>query len=132
MVLCEVFHRSILGHCIFHSLQKEVGLPVCRFVRPANACSNNFKRVVTLILEFKCVQSYLSVSRFDGRVVAKLPFEPFSLLRGISHRNLMGSDATDCSFIFLYILCTMSIREVRLSVCLSVCVCVCTVEPLLI
>lgn len=48
---------------------------------------------------------------FDGRVVAKLPFEPFSLLRGISHRNLMGSDATDCSFIFLYILCTMSIRE---------------------
>ena len=46
-------------------------------------------------------------------MVAKLPFEPFALLRGISHRNLMGSDFTDCSFIFLYILCTMSIREVR-------------------
>ena len=25
----------------------------------------------------------------------------------------MGDDYTDCSFIFLYILCTMSIREVR-------------------
>ena len=25
----------------------------------------------------------------------------------------MGEDFTDCSFIFLYILCTMSIREVR-------------------
>ena len=57
--------------------------------------------------------------RFDGRVVAKLPFEPFALLRGISHRNLMGSDFTDCSFIFLYILCTMSIREVGPPVCLS-------------
>ena len=55
----------------------------------------------------------LSFDRFDGRVVAKLPFTPFGLLQGISHRNLMGTDMTDCSFIFLYILCTMSIREVR-------------------
>lgn len=53
------------------------------------------------------------MSRFDGHVVAKLPFQPFSLIQGLSHRNLMGSDVTDCSFIFLYILCTMSIREVR-------------------
>ena len=49
---------------------------------------------------------------FDGRVVAKLPFVPISLLQGISHRNLAGEDYTDCSFIFLYILCTMSIRQV--------------------
>ena len=44
-------------------------------------------------------------------VVAKLPFEPIALLRAISHRNLMGSDYTDYSFIFLYVLCTMSVRE---------------------
>ncbi|XP_064616497.1 calcium load-activated calcium channel-like [Liolophura sinensis] len=50
-------------------------------------------------------------SIFDGRVVAKLPFVPISLLQGISHRNLAGEDYTDCSFIFLYILCTMSIRQ---------------------
>merc|ERR1711976_598715 len=50
-------------------------------------------------------------SIFDGRVVAKLPFVPFSWIQGISHRNLMGGDYTDCSFIFLYILCTMSIRQ---------------------
>lgn len=56
-----------------------------------------------------------STLRFDGHIVAKLPFEPFSLIRHISHRNLMGEDYTDCSFIFLYILCTMSIREVRMS-----------------
>jgi len=49
---------------------------------------------------------------FDGRVVAKLPFVPISWLQNISHRNLLGEDYTDCSFIFLYILCTMSIRQV--------------------
>merc|ERR1712109_193729 len=50
-------------------------------------------------------------SIFDGKVVAKLPFTPLSWIQGLSHRNLMGSDMTDCSFIFLYILCTMSIRQ---------------------
>jgi len=50
-------------------------------------------------------------SIFDGRVVAKLPFVPISWIQNISHRNLMGDDYTDCSFIFLYILCTMSIRQ---------------------
>nr|ACO15312.1 Transmembrane and coiled-coil domain-containing protein 1 [Caligus clemensi] len=50
-------------------------------------------------------------SLFEGRVVAKLPFTPISWVQGISHRNLNGDDMTDCSFIFLYILCTMSIRQ---------------------
>jgi len=50
-------------------------------------------------------------SIFDGRVVAKLPFTPISWIQGVSHRNLPGSDYTDCSFIFIYILCTMSIRQ---------------------
>ncbi|KAB0385918.1 hypothetical protein FD755_000874 [Muntiacus reevesi] len=52
---------------------------------------------------------------FDGRVVAKLPFTPLSYIQGLSHRNLLGDDTTDCSFIFLYILCTMSIRQVKSS-----------------
>jgi len=50
-------------------------------------------------------------SIFDGRVVAKLPFTPIYWIQGLSHRNLLGDDMTDCSFIFLYILCTMSIRQ---------------------
>jgi len=50
-------------------------------------------------------------SIFDGRIVAKLPFVPIGFLQGISHRNLPGTDYTDCSFIFLYILCTMAIRQ---------------------
>jgi hypothetical protein len=52
---------------------------------------------------------------FDGKIVAKLPFVPISFLQGISHRNLPGTDYTDCSFIFLYILCTMAIRQVYIT-----------------
>lgn len=48
---------------------------------------------------------------FDGRIVARLPFVPISWIQGLSHRNLPGDDYTECSFIFLYILCTMSIRQ---------------------
>uniref|UniRef100_T1H573 Calcium load-activated calcium channel n=1 Tax=Megaselia scalaris TaxID=36166 RepID=T1H573_MEGSC len=48
---------------------------------------------------------------FDGKVVARLPFTPISWIQGLSHRNLSGEDYTECSFIFLYILCTMSIRQ---------------------
>lgn len=50
-------------------------------------------------------------SLFHGRVVAKLPFIPLGFIQGVSHRNLAGNDLTDCSFIFLYMLCTMSIRS---------------------
>ncbi|KAF4799820.1 Transmembrane and coiled-coil domain-containing protein 1 [Turdus rufiventris] len=66
---------------------------------------------------FNSISSAVSIgdavlfSRFDGRVVAKLPFIPLSYIQGLSHRNLLGEDYTDCSFIFLYILCTMSIRQ---------------------
>lgn len=52
-------------------------------------------------------------SIFDGRIVARLPFVPISWVQGLSHRNLPGNDYTECSFIFLYILCTMSIRQVK-------------------
>lgn len=51
-------------------------------------------------------------SIFDGKIVARLPFAPITWIQGLSHRNLPGDDYTECSFIFLYILCTMSIRQV--------------------
>eukprot|EP01114_Cavostelium_apophysatum_P014453 TRINITY_DN3761_c0_g1_i1.p1 TRINITY_DN3761_c0_g1~~TRINITY_DN3761_c0_g1_i1.p1 ORF type:complete len:199 (+),score=20.46 TRINITY_DN3761_c0_g1_i1:58-597(+) len=50
-------------------------------------------------------------SMFEGQIVAKLPFEPFSMLTGISHRGLPGTDYTECSMVFLYILCNMGIRS---------------------
>ncbi|XP_062212236.1 uncharacterized protein LOC133913186 [Phragmites australis] len=49
-------------------------------------------------------------SLFEGRVVAKLPFAPVPLVQRMSHRGLTGNDPTDCSMVFLYFLCSMSIR----------------------
>ncbi|CAD5234441.1 unnamed protein product [Bursaphelenchus xylophilus] len=68
------------------------------------------KSMMAIGLVFTALLSAFS-SMFEGRVVAKLPFEPISWVQGLSHRNLVGEDYTDCSFIFLYILCTMSIRQ---------------------
>ncbi|KAJ4835029.1 hypothetical protein Tsubulata_026432, partial [Turnera subulata] len=39
-------------------------------------------------------------SLFEGKVVAKLPFHPFALVRKMSHRGLQGNDPTDCSMAF--------------------------------
>jgi len=53
---------------------------------------------------------YYMKRAFEGFVVARLPFEPFSIVSSLSHRGLDGDDMNDCSFIFLYILCSMGIR----------------------
>lgn len=76
---------------------------------------DDFKSVLVTEKAIQNVYLYVLLSllfSFDGRVVAKLPFVPLSYIQGLSHRNLLGEDFTDCSFIFLYILCTMSIRQV--------------------
>lgn len=49
---------------------------------------------------------------FQGIVVAKLPFVPFKLISGMSHRGILSNDLTDCSFIFLYVLCNVSFRPI--------------------
>jgi uncharacterized membrane protein (DUF106 family) len=58
-----------------------------------------------------CIPSRIFDKR-KGVVVAKLPFEPFSLMRNITHRNIPGSDYTECSMIFIYILCNVVFRPV--------------------
>jgi len=68
------------------------------------------KSMFAIGLAFTALLSIFN-SIFDGRIVAKIPFHPISFIVGISHRNLPGNDYTDCSFIFLYILCTMAIRQ---------------------
>lgn len=49
-------------------------------------------------------------SNYYGIVVAKLPFEPFSLIRNITHMNLPGTDFTHCSFTFIFVLCNFGVR----------------------
>lgn len=41
---------------------------------------------------------------FQGVVVAVLPFEPFSLIRGMTHRNIAGEDFTQAAYLPIYII----------------------------
>ena len=59
---------------------------------------------------FMMIFMSLLSSAYQGIVVAKLPFEPFSLMRNITHRNITGIDYTDSSMIFIYILSNVSLR----------------------
>ena len=52
----------------------------------------------------------LIYSRYDGRPVARLPFEPFTFIRNVSHRNVPGDDFRECSAVFFYMLCSLCLR----------------------
>lgn len=49
-------------------------------------------------------------NKYDGQAVARLPFEPFTFIRQISHRNVPGNDYCECSVVFFYMLCSMCLR----------------------
>eukprot|EP00736_Rhodelphis_marinus_P002999 Rmarinus@m.7220 len=66
----------------------------------------NLVVAATMITIYRTMSSY-----YDGVPVAHLPFEPFSLIRGISHRGLLGTNFYECAFAGLYVLCSMSIRS---------------------
>lgn len=64
--------------------------------------------VVSLIMML--VFSMLS-NIYDGVVVANLPFTPIPLIQGISHRRLSGTDMTEASYSFVYVLSSLAIRQ---------------------
>jgi len=68
------------------------------------------KSDVIIFVGFLVIVLSILSSVFDGRPVAKLPFEPFSFLQGLTHRNLPGTDMTDCSYLFIYVLCSAVFR----------------------
>lgn len=49
---------------------------------------------------------------FSGIVVAKLPFEPFTFLQSLSHRNLPGEDYTEVSAHLVFALSLLVLRIV--------------------
>lgn len=71
---------------------------------------SKFKSGAVVALVLIVVFGLLS-SLFEGKAVAKLPFHPIPLVQKMSHRGLPGEDATDCSMVFLYFLCSVSIRS---------------------
>lgn len=47
---------------------------------------------------------------FQGKPVGRLPFVPFSMLQGITHKGLVGEDATECSYLFIYLMASYLFR----------------------
>ena len=66
--------------------------------------SGMWTAMVHMITFFNLKNSY------EGVVLARLPFQPFSLIAGMSHRGIPGVDARDCGIIFIYVLCSMCIK----------------------
>ena len=46
---------------------------------------------------------------YAGSVVARLPFTPPSIFKNITHYGIPGSDYTECSITFAFLLCNMSV-----------------------
>jgi len=76
-----------------------------------NAEMTAFRMKSTLLIGvFMVIMISALGTEFQGVVVARLPFEPFFLIKGISHRGLQGDDMTECSYMLLYIMISYIIR----------------------
>ncbi|KAA6396904.1 MAG: calcium load-activated calcium channel-like [Streblomastix strix] len=47
---------------------------------------------------------------FDGVVLARLPFQPISIVKNFSHRHILGDDYQEVGNSFLFMLCSLSIK----------------------
>ena len=59
-----------------------------------------------------CGIAFIVQISFKDQVFAKLPFVPISIIRFASHFEMPGDDPTDCSFLFLFLLCFPVVGEV--------------------
>ncbi|OMJ13705.1 Transmembrane and coiled-coil domain-containing protein 1-like protein [Smittium culicis] len=55
---------------------------------------------------------YIIGTIYENKPVARLPFTPLYFFQGITHRGLEGTDFTECSALFIYILTSMAIKPV--------------------
>jgi len=49
-------------------------------------------------------------SYFYGRIGAAMPFQPWGMVSGMSHRGIEGDDLSQCGMTFIFILLSMSFR----------------------
>jgi uncharacterized membrane protein (DUF106 family) len=80
-------------------------------LKSETAAMSGYTMKATIVVTFIMMSTYFLLNHFyDGRVVALLPFEPIPLLTGMTHRGLPGKDFTECNMIFVYTLCSFSLR----------------------
>ena len=66
--------------------------------------SNMLTAIIHLVVFFSLKSTY------EAMALARLPFVPISFVQAISHRDLPGTDPCDCGMIFIYALCSMTIK----------------------
>eukprot|EP01117_Protostelium_nocturnum_P007483 TRINITY_DN2675_c0_g1_i1.p1 TRINITY_DN2675_c0_g1~~TRINITY_DN2675_c0_g1_i1.p1 ORF type:complete len:171 (-),score=56.25 TRINITY_DN2675_c0_g1_i1:25-537(-) len=80
-------------------------------IKLANLELSSVKMKSTFLLGFVMMGAFYFInSSYYGVTVARLPFEPFGFIQGISHRGLEGNDYKDCSMAFFYLLASMALR----------------------
>eukprot|EP00695_Tsukubamonas_globosa_P000500 TRINITY_DN1401_c0_g1_i1.p1 TRINITY_DN1401_c0_g1~~TRINITY_DN1401_c0_g1_i1.p1 ORF type:complete len:167 (+),score=43.28 TRINITY_DN1401_c0_g1_i1:60-503(+) len=71
-------------------------------LKELNTELQKFRMKATVIVLFSTIALFNLMSNvYDARIVAKLPFQPIGFVTGMSHRNLPGSDMTDCAYMFI-------------------------------
>ena len=53
---------------------------------------------------------YIANSYFFGIKIGNLPFEPWGMVKSMSHRGLTSENTTDFSLVFIYMLSNMAFR----------------------
>ena len=69
-----------------------------------------YKSQLLVALCFIATMSLVS-SIYHARPVARLPFTPFGVVQGVTHRGLVGADPLDCSYAFIYVLSSMCLKQ---------------------
>ena len=59
---------------------------------------------------FQMFLMYQISSVFEGKIAARLPFEPFNYVSSMTHRGLEGEDMQDASLFFIYMLAQAAFR----------------------
>ena len=59
------------------------------------------------VISIVCIR--VMYSYFEGIPVARLPFEPFKLISGLTHYGLQGTDMHECSMTFIYVLMNLTL-----------------------
>lgn len=79
----------------------------------ANRSLTMYKMKSSLMVGFVLVTLITSMNTvFEGMPAARLPFEPFAIARGITHRTLFGEDWRECSVMFIYLSFSMAFRQI--------------------
>ena len=69
-----------------------------------------FKSNILMAVLFFFLYRYVA-GAWDGISVATLPFHPANFVASLSHRGIAGDNLRECSFGFIYTLCTMGLKQ---------------------